>query len=423
MSERQPILTADLDLYKLTMGDLAYHEHFDTDVTFTLNNRGLAKGQRIADVVSPEMLSERLDAVRDTGLQQFEAKYLNELKGTDGERLLTPDYVSFLSSLRLPEVPVSINPATGELDAWSRDKLPKVSLWETTIMTELSELYGERMLEKLGISKTELFNEANRKLTDKINYVKQYPQVTFADFGTRRRFSYDWQEHYVERLATELPEQFTGTSNPLLAHKFGIKVVGTYAHEDPMIYAAKEYAQGGSPLDGERKFLSDWERFQRGTLMIALPDTFTTESFFNGFTAEQAKRWAGYRQDSGDPIVFANRVIDFLERSGVDPKSKFILPSDALTYPKMVEIAQQLEGRIGYTFGIGSNNSNDVHDAVKPLNIVVKATEVNGYPTVKLSDDPGKHTGSPEIVAEYQDFVARRNALAAHATRSLVQVS
>ena len=74
--------------------------------------------------------------------------------------------------------------------------------------------------------------------------------------------------------------------------------------------------------------------------------------------------------------------------------------SDAL-YPDLVDkIAKYCSGKIGVSFGIGTNFTNDV--GVRPLNMVIKLSHVlaNGKWTevVKLSDNPVKHTGNSDIV-------------------------
>ena len=66
------------------------------------------------------------------------------------------------------------------------------------------------------------------------------------------------------------------------------------------------------------------------------------------------------------------------------------------------QIKEHVNGRIHDVYGIGTYLSNDV--GVNPLNIVIKLFEVkpNGaksfVPTVKLSDDRGKYTGSDKEV-------------------------
>lgn len=59
--------------------------------------------------------------------------------------------------------------------------------------------------------------------------------------------------------------------------------------------------------------------------------------------------------------------------------------------------------RVGlHSIGIGTNLTNDV--GVQPMNIVMKMTEAlpedgEWTPVVKLSDEPGKHTGDAEMIA------------------------
>ena len=64
--------------------------------------------------------------------------------------------------------------------------------------------------------------------------------------------------------------------------------------------------------------------------------------------------------------------------------------------------------KIGSSCGIGTHLSNDV--GVTPLNMVIKMTAAKPeeddewIPTIKLSDDEGKHTGDEKMieVCKYQ---------------------
>jgi nicotinate phosphoribosyltransferase len=147
--------------------------------------------------------------------------------------------------------------------------------------------------------------------------------------------------------------------------------------------------------------LQHWVQVFRGDLGIALSDTYTTAVFREQFDKMFSKLFDGVRHDSGDPIVFADAIIQHYEKMGIDPRSKTIVFSDALHYEKVVRIAAYCHGKIGISFGIGTNLTNDV--GLTPLNIVLKMTEVqpedSGWmPVVKLSDEPGKHTGDTATI-------------------------
>ncbi|BBI52239.1 hypothetical protein HORIV_46600 [Vreelandella olivaria] len=76
-----------------------------------------------------------------------------------------------------------------------------------------------------------------------------------------------------------------------------------------------------------------------GDLGIALTDTFTSKAFYDSFDKKFAKLFDGVRHDSGDPIEFASQTIEHYERLGINPLSKTIIFSDALT-PEKVERIQ-----------------------------------------------------------------------------------
>jgi nicotinate phosphoribosyltransferase len=79
--------------------------------------------------------------------------------------------------------------------------------------------------------------------------------------------------------------------------------------------------------------------------------------------------------------------------------------SDGLNYERMNKIANYPK-QVGYNMGIGTFLTNDLGDEFPAANIVMKAVSFNGIPTVKLSDDPGKHTGPPAQVKRYQRLVS-----------------
>lgn len=414
MKNNERPLTESIDLYKFTMGDMILNKHPDAEVRFTLDNRGLKKGQRISDLVSPDEYRDQLEHIRNRGFEPHETAYLSTLRNSaDGRPLLTPKYIDFLDNVRMPEVHVGTDPMTGEITAYAEGDWPSVSLWETVMMRTLSTMYAERKMAQIGLRLSDVRTSFDQHIDGIVSQLKSYPRkIEFSEFGTRRCAFPELQEHALRRFMNEVPENLRGTSNTGLARKLGLKVVGTNAHEMPMVYAGMQEQFGGNPLDGEIKFLDDWENFHRGDLRIALPDTFTTDSFLHRWSVERARSWKGYRQDSGDPIVFAHKILKMLQTYDIDPQEQYILFSDGLSFPKAIDIDRQIGDTIPHGYGIGSEITSKVHPDITPLNIVAKATHVNGIENIKLSDDPGKHTGPAEKVSALKHLIANARQLA-----------
>ncbi len=64
-----------------------------------------------------------------------------------------------------------------------------------------------------GFAAHDLYAQGVLKLAEKIRELRRHPDITFSDFGTRRRFSREWHDYVVEVLSEELPAVLLGTSN------------------------------------------------------------------------------------------------------------------------------------------------------------------------------------------------------------------
>lgn len=395
-------LTADLDFYKPTMSQLAFEKHPDAQVTFSLINRN--HDQPLSVYVSAQELQQRLDSLR-SGWTEKDIESISGIKRSDGQPLFSKDFLGYLAVSKLPEIKVDYD-SSGEITAQPTGDMPLVSFWETVVMAEENEIYFNNKVRSEGLDVTELYEEGDKRLDKKIETLKSRPDIKIIDFGTRRRFSFRWHQHVIERLVNECPQNIIGTSNVYFAHKYGLPAVGTFAHELPMVYAGLADQTGRNPLEGHEEMLEDWQELYGPDLSIALSDTFGSDFFLANFSSEQAKAWKGLRHDSGDPIEFANKVIDFYESNNIDPATKTLVFSDGLDIDQIVRLADKFNGRIKLLFGWGTSLTNDL--GLKPNNIVMKATAVNGTPTVKLSDSPTKHTGPEYKVKQYAQAVARK---------------
>ena len=395
------------DQYKFPMGQLIYEQEPDAEVTFKMTNRKALKGMRIADYVNPSELQDYYDGLR--GLQ-FGADELAILEAQTDKRY-TREFLGHLATFRLPEIEVAIDPMNNDVTATATAAWNDSSLWEIPMLSALPELYYPKYIEANGGTMSQVWNEGDKRLDAMIALMKQNPDLKFAEFGTRRRFSSDWQDHAVERFVTECPENLIGTSNPWLAAKYGIAASGTNAHELGMTYAALMEARGGNPIDGQAKVIADWlERFP--AMPVVLTDTFTTDATLASLTHEQIQQIKNYRIDSGEERTVGEKIINFLRVNDIDPTTRTLFFSNSLTPEKAVALHRYFAGKVGVAFGIGGHSVNNMgfgagHD-LPSMNIVAKAVDVNSHGTVKLSDDEGKHMGSPEDVARYKRFAAER---------------
>lgn len=401
----QTMITAGMDYYKPTMSQLQFEKHADKEVTFTFMNRGT---QRLADYVTPEDLQSRFNQIRTIGWQEHELAFLGELKRTDETAVFSADFLEYLATSEMPEVTVCMDNERDDIAVEATGAWPLVTFWETIVMNEISEMYFANYVRTEGIDVEALYAQGDKNIDQWVAYLQANPDVKASEFGTRRRFSLRWQKHITERLADECPENLIGTSNVGLANTMNLRPVGTFAHEMPMVYAGIADAESGDIRASHNHMLRDWETQYGPELLTALSDTFTTDFFFEDFDKGQAQRWNGLRHDSGDPLKFAEKTINFYRQHDIDPRIKTIMFSDALDVNKVATIHAAVKGRINDRYGIGTNWTNNL--GLKALNVVMKATHVqlpdgSEADTVKLSDTPGKHTGPEALVRRYGETI------------------
>lgn len=400
-------ITAGLDFYKPTMSQFVHEMEPDAEVTFTFKNRGQ---QRLLDCVDPADLQARLDVIRERGFQDEELEYLATLTNAEGERMFADKYLTHIAETPLPAVQVDV--VDDDLAIATTGEWTATTFWETIIMSQVNEMYFENKVRAEGIDIFALYDEGDRRLTAKIEFLQQHPDIKIAEFGTRRRFSQRWQKHVIERLKDECPDNLIGTSNVAFANTMGLKPVGTFAHELPMGYAGLADARGGDIRGSHGRMLDDWYDFYGDELAVALSDTFGSDFFFEDFNPERSANYRATRHDSGDPFAYGEKTIQHYQDLGADPTTKGVLFSDGLDMQKVGALDEAFDDRIAHPFGVGTDLTNDL--GLKALSIVMKLTKVKDHQTgttaetVKLSDDPGKHTGPAAKVAQYKEIFAPR---------------
>ncbi len=392
----------DTDFYKLLMCQSVFRNKPDTSVRFSLINR--TKTIPLADLIDEGELREQLDHIRSLSLTRGESTWLRGNTFYGKRQMFRPDFMEWFENLKLPEY--HLERVNDQYQLTFEGAWPEVMMWEIPALAVLMELRGRAVLAKMGRFELQvLYARAMTKIWEKIGDLRQTPGLRIADFGTRRRHSFLWQDWCVQAMMEGLGESFVGTSNCLIAMRRDIEAIGTNAHELPMVYAAlaqSDEALAQAPYD----VLADWHEEHDGNLRVILPDTYGTAGFLNN-APDWLAGWTGIRIDSGDPATAAEIAIDWWNARGEDPKDKLIIFSDGLDVDKIKQLHTQFSDRARVSFGWGTFLTNDFRglvpdDALAPFSLVCKAVSANGRPTVKLSDNPEKAMGPSAEIERYK---------------------
>ncbi|MEN8406694.1 nicotinate phosphoribosyltransferase [Acinetobacter seifertii] len=370
----------DTDLYKFTMLQVVLHKFPQTHSVYHFRCRNLE------DTVYPlvdilDDLNEQLDHLCNLKYKEDELQYLRKL------RFIKSDFVDYLELFQLKRrfIQASID-AEGRLDIRIEGPMVQAMMFEIFVLAIVNELYFSR------IRTDEVWAEGERRLKAKLELIQQYeksqqsndPPFLVSDFGTRRRYSFEWQKHVVAAFHKTVPHVFRGTSNVLLAKELNITPIGTMAHEFLQAFQALDVRL----RDFQKAALETWVQEYRGDLGIALTDVVGMDAFLRDFDLYFAKLFDGLRHDSGDPYEWGDKAYAHYRKLKIDTKTKMLTFSDGLNLPKAWELHQYFKDRFQVSFGIGTNLTNDMGQTA--LNIVLKLVECNGQSVAKISDSPGK---------------------------------
>lgn len=364
----------DTDLYKFTMMQVVLH-HFpgaQVEYRFKCRNEGVDLVPLIGEI------QQEIDHLCSLRFREEELEYLRQF------RFIKSDFVDFLGLFQMNRKYISISPSpqgNGEIEIVISGPWLHTILFEIPVLAIVNELYFRRLAPEPD------YAEGRRRLDEKIATIVDDPDmegIRIADYGTRRRFSARWHEEVLQVCKARMGEALTGTSNVLLAMRYGMRPLGTMAHE----YLQACQALGPRLRDSQIFGFETWAREYRGDLGIALSDVYGLDAFLRDFDMYFCKLFDGARHDSGDPFEWGERLIAHYAANRVDPASKTLVFSDSLTFDLMKSLYLRFRDRAIIAFGIGTNLTNDL--GYTPLQIVIKMTRCNGQPVAKLSDSPAK---------------------------------
>lgn len=370
----------DTDLYKFSTSNAYFQLYPIAEGTFRFNDRA----GEVYDAAFLSMLKEEFARLGRLALSEAEFAYV-----TRKVRYIHRNYWEWLKGFRFePERIEAELDADGHLQIRVTDYMYKVTLYEVPVLAIVAELRNRWKGVRADTDR------ALAILDGKIDLANENGLI-FSEFGTRRRFSSDLHEAVVRRLKERCPKYCGGTSNVYFAMKYDMTPIGTFPHEWVMFHSGVFGYKRANYLS-----LEDWIAVYDGALGTALIDTFTTKSFLRTLTMKQAKLLDGFRQDSGDEREVGDAIIARLEEFGIDPASKIIVFSNALTFPKYKEVADYFRGRVKVSAGIGTNLTCDPGiEGYRAANIVMKLSRCRmsakdpWEKVIKISDDNGKHMG------------------------------
>jgi len=371
----------DNDLYKFTQQNAVMKLYPKVKVSYKFYNRGKNK--------FPIDFAERLRAeVKKMELLKL-TKEEKAFFASKSDKYLDPVYLDFLEGYRYDSQEIGIIQNGSSLEIQISGYWYRTILWEVPLMAIISQLYFEMTGEKKDSD--EVISQRNQLKAASLKKIG----APLAELGTRRRYSFEEQNNAVKAFIDYSGKCFVGTSNVYIGFLHNINIIGTQAHEWFMFHAVFSGFKSANIAS-----LNAWKRVYKGYLGTALTDTLTTDDFFRVFSKEYAEIFSGVRHDSGCPMEFADKTIAHYESLGIDPMTKSIIFSDGLDMDKVESISNYCEGRIKYSFGMGTHLSNDV--GVKALNMVIKLDTVTipGLPPqycIKISDSLGKFTGNEEM--------------------------
>ncbi len=410
----------DTDFYKLLMLQFIWKNFPKIHVTSETTNRTVSV--RLAEHVPAAALIEQMEHVRQLRFRRSELIWLagNTFYGT--RSIFEPSFLEWLENdFRLSDYEVTEH--DGQLTLRFSGLWTEVTMWEIYGLALLSEMKTRSALGKLSELELDiLYARAKTRLWEKIEKLRQVPDVRISEFGTRRRHSFLWQEYAVLAMRAGIGPSLSGTSNTYLAYKHDLEAMGTNAHELPMALAALSNSDE-ELRQSQYRVLDLWQKSYGGELLILLPDTFGTTQFLEG-APDWVADWTGQRCDSKDPFVAGDEYIAWLMSRGRDASRKRLIASDGLDVDDILSLDAYFKGRIRFSAGWGTLLTNDFrgchprgeHD-FEPISLVCKVMTVEGRPAVKLSDNAYKSTGPADEIERYRRVFGTR---AVHLAEALV---
>ena len=395
----------DNDLYTFTVLYYTLQTYPRAEVKYSFFDRN----KRVYPKGFDKLLQEQVNGMRDVIITDEEIAFMKR------KVYFLPEwFYIFLKGYRFNPSEIKIHQdEEGHLSIDVEGKWYSAVMWEMPILSTISEMMH---ILNGDIEKVDREFE-KKKATDKAMKALS-AGLMISDMGTRRRFDFVNHHDVVEAFANAnkiaiekgLPGRFVGTSNVWFAKEFDLTPIGTMSHQ---IISFEECVSG--VFECNHNVMDKWSKCFLGDVGIYLYDCFGDKVFFDSLSKRLAKTFDGLRVDSGEEHEQAEKIIAKYKSLGIDPKTKSIVFSNALTIDKAIDLHNWIDGRMKDSYGIGTHLCADVTNmetgkTFEYSNIVIKLvgmriTELRDWlDTVKLSCDKGKTLGN-QRKCEYLNYI------------------
>ena len=388
----------DTDFYKLTMMQVVLHHYASAWVRYAFKWRNWNEMHLTIPLQDfKSKVDAEIDRLCELRITEDEVRYLTSI------RFFKPDFIEYLRLFQLNRKYIKTFIEAGQLKIDIEGPWLNTILYEIPVLAIISELYSSSH----GVDDETWMRDGRKRLKEKVRFLNKATiadkRFKFAEFGTRRRASYAWQEEVLKYLIDHCSDSLVGSSNIHFAMKLKIKPIGTMAHE----FFQAHQQLGPRLVDSQKIALQCWADEYRGELGIALSDTMGFDKFLKDFDRFFALLFNGCRHDSGDPILWTEKLIAHYKHMRIDPKTKSAIYSDSLTLESAVDIFTRYHDQIQTSFGIGTNLTNDC-GFVAPQ-VVIKMVECNRKPVAKISDSEDKGMCEDPEFLDYLNYVIRED--------------
>lgn len=196
----------DTDLYKFTMQQCVLHQFPAAEVSYRFKCR--TPNIDLSPFI--DEINAEIDHLCSLYFKDDELEYLGNL------RFMKSDFIEFLSLFHLKRKYITVERDPSRpfgIDIRIKGPWLHTILFEIPVLAIVNEVYFRRTYPGLSDA------EGRRRLDAKIDLLLNEPHAEdlhISDYGTRRRFSREWQRAVIERLSERLGSRLSGTSNVLL---------------------------------------------------------------------------------------------------------------------------------------------------------------------------------------------------------------